>query len=187
MEKNTCFPRWEWHCLIRGLNLPKGSPKGAHFEGQGHTPVKKTWSGRDARFSLISPSMWGSRRTRVWTSLATCCQGWTTCWGRSCRCRRSLGPRCARRTPFGIQTWQRERSTRRTATIKTETIKDDDFILHGVDANSVESEHSDDENVEADRESGLLSKIEPARHFWKLPWFLVLTYVGEPRTKISLF
>ena len=187
MEKNTCFPRWEWHCLIRGLKLPKGSPKGAHFEGQGHTPVKKTWSGRDARFSLISPSMWGSRRTRVWTSLATCCQGWTRCWGRSCRCRRSLGPRCARRTPFVIQTWQRERSTRRTATIKTETIKDDDFILHGVDANSMESEHSDDENIEANWETRLLSKIEPVKHFWKLPWFLVLTYVGEPRTKISLF
>ena len=106
--KNTCFPRWVWHCLTKGLNLPKGSPKGPHFEGQGCTPVKKTGSARDAWFSLISPSMWGSRQTRVWKSLATCCQGWTRCWGRSCRCRRSLGPRCARRTPFGIQTWQRE-------------------------------------------------------------------------------
>ena len=61
-----------------------------------------------------------------------------------------------------------ERSTRTTKTteaLETETIKDDDFILHGVDANSVESEHSDDENIEANRESCLLSKIEPARHF----------------------
>ena len=79
----------------------------------------------------------------------------------------------------------RERSTRTTettATIKTETIKDDDYILHGVDANSVESEHSDDENIEANWESGPLAKIEPARHFWKLPWFLVLTYVSRRAT-----
>ena len=57
------------------------------------------------------------------------------------------------------------RTTKTTATIKTETIKDDDYILHGVDANSMESEHSDDENIEANWESRLLSKIEPVKHF----------------------
>ena len=80
----------------------------------------------------------------------------------------------------------RERSTRTTkttATIETETIKDDDYILHGVDANSVESEHSDDENIEANRESRLLAEIEPARHKWKLTWFLLLVFGWGRRDK----
>ena len=54
---------------------------------------------------------------------------------------------------------------KRTAAIKTEIIQDDDYILHGVDANSVESEHSDNENIEADWESRLLAEIEPVKHF----------------------
>ena len=170
--RNECGIAWQkaWTCqraLRRGLTLKardalllkRLDQRGSHDFDWSHLPCEE----------VDEPEC-----ERVWPHVAKVGQrveeghvGAADRWVRDAREERHLGYKP-----------DRERSTRAittTATTKTETIKDDDYILHGVDANSMESEHSDDENIEGDRESRLLAEIEPARHKWKLTWFLVLT------------